>query len=280
MITRIDPPVDPRQLRDALYRGQIFHLAPSAATLRLRDEVWDLVCAELGPEPGLAHERCSETGLFEAVGRIRRQIYLQSRFHGLAREVIAAAGLDPARSAFDPLRLRVVAHQGHHNPRARAVYYAHRDTWYGHSRSIVTFWIALHDAPAAQTFAFYPESFARTIPNNSEIFDYDDWVSKGWDLKIGWQNREHGLTAEYPGVTADFDPGDELGFASAAGELVLFSGAHLHATRRQEKGTTRLSLDFRVVDLADHAAGRGAPDVDNRSRGSALRDYVHPEPAA
>ena len=33
---------------------------------------------------------------------------------------------------------------------------------------------------------------------------------------------------------------------------------------------------FRMVDLEDHQHGRGAPNVDNRSTGSAVGDYVHP----
>jgi hypothetical protein len=51
-------------------------------------------------------------------------------------------------------------------------------------------------------------------------------------------------------------------------------GAHFHQTRKNATGRTRFSLDFRTVDLADHEAGVGAPNVDNRSTGSTVRDYV------
>jgi len=280
MSVRSDPPETGRALRDALYAGEIFRRAPSPASEGLVEDVWALVSAELGPEPRLAHARFSELALFEAVGRIRKMLFTEPRIHERVRAVVAAAGFDPARSAFDPLRLRVVAHAGHENPRARAVYYPHRDTWYGHSSSIVTFWVALHDAPASQTFAFYPDAFARPVPNSSELFDYDDWVARGWDLRIGWQNRDDGLTAEYPGVVGSVEPGREVGFACRRGDLLLFSGAHFHATRPQSEDTTRFSLDFRVVDLDDHAEGRGAPNVDDRSKGDALPDYVQPVAAA
>ncbi|MEO7732615.1 MAG: hypothetical protein ABIY55_16725, partial [Kofleriaceae bacterium] len=75
-----------------------------------------------------------------------------------------------------------------------------------------------------------------------------------------------------PGV----DPGPAIGFACRAGDNLVFSGAQFHATLPQATGRTRFSLDFRIVDLDDHAAGLGAPDVDNRSRGSSLIDYVPP----
>ena len=45
------------------------------------------------------------------------------------------------------------------------------------------------------------------------------------------------------------------------GEVLLFSGAQFHRTLPQARGRTRFSLDFRVVDLDDHARGRGAPNA-------------------
>ncbi len=68
-----------------------------------------------------------------------------------------------------------------------------------------------------------------------------------------------------------------MGFSCKRAENLLFSGAHFHATRPQTEDTTRFSLDFRVVHLDDVRARRGAPNVDNRSTGSALDDYVMPE---
>jgi hypothetical protein len=264
-------------LRRALYGGEIFLLPPSDASLALVDAVYDVVREELGASPRRAHERFDDAALFVRVGRIRRVLFLEERFHRMAREVISACGYEPEGSAFDPLRLRVVTHRGHENPRAKAVYYPHRDTWYGHSQAIVTWWIPLDDLPEEQTFVFYPERFEAPVPNDSEIFDYDEWVKEGWDLKIGWQNRDHGLTARYPGVTGEVDPGDAVGFSCVRGENLLFSGAHFHATRPQTQNVTRFSLDFRVVHLDDVRAGRGAPNVDNRSSGSALDDYVMPD---
>jgi hypothetical protein len=114
------------------------------------------------------------------------------------------------------------------------------------------------------------------VPNDSEVFDYDAWVARGWSLKIGWQDIEAGRTARYPQVSGEFAPGKSVGFACRRGENLVFSGAHFHRTLPQMSGRCRYSLDFRVVHLDDHAAGLGAPNVDNRSRGSALRDYTMP----
>lgn len=267
----------PDDLRARLYAGDIFRLPPTEASEALVDAVREVVHDALGPEPRTVHRRLDDGALFARVGAMRRVLFTEPRFWRLARATVAAYGYDPARAAFDPMRLRVVKHLGHENPAARAVYYPHRDTWYAHPQAIVTWWVPLDDLPAEETFVFHPERFATPVPNDSEVFDYDDWVARGWDLRIGWQDPTHGLTAKYPSVLGEVDPGPAVGFACRRADNLLFSGAHFHATRPQAEDTTRFSLDFRVVDLDDVAAGRGAPNVDNRSRGSALPDYVQPE---
>ena len=46
------------------------------------------------------------------------------------------------------------------------------------------------------------------------------------------------------------------------GDLLCFSGAHLHAGVPNHTGVARFSIETRTVDADDVAAGRGAPNVD------------------
>jgi hypothetical protein len=271
-------PAANEETRRALHGGAIFHLGPTAASERLVDAALAALADELGPgDVRAAHARLGDEAHFRVIGRVRKRLFCEPRFHRAVREVIAACGFEPRRCAFDPIRLRVVVHRGHDNPRAAPVYYPHRDTWYAHPQAVVAWWIPLHDLPAEQTFVFYPERFRRPVANGSARFEYGAWVRDGWDLKIGWQDRDAGLEAEYPAAATALDAGAEVGFACRRGDNLLFSGAHFHRTLPHAAGVTRYSLDFRVVDLDDHARGAGAPNVDNRSRGSALVDYVGPE---
>ncbi len=274
MILEHQSPADGAALRQALYAGRVFKLPPSPASLALVDDVAALMAGELGPEPRLAAARLGDEAHFACIGRIRRQIYLTAPYHEAVLRLLAELGQARERIAFDPLRLRCVLDGGQNNPRAKAVYYPHRDTWYGHPASLITVWIPLDDLAADETFVFYPEKFSEPVPNDSEIFDYDEWVAKGWGLKIGWQQRNAGLEARYPGVVGQVDGGPAVGFSCRRGEILLFSGAQFHCTLPQNFGRTRYSLDFRFVDLIDHEQGLGAPSVDNRSRGSALPDYT------
>jgi ectoine hydroxylase-related dioxygenase (phytanoyl-CoA dioxygenase family) len=267
-------------LRRSLYAGDIYLLGPLPASERLVADVRERLGRELG-EAGPEREaqfRLSGAEFFARVGRLRRQLYLEPHFHRAVREVLADCGFDPCQFAFDPIRVRAVAHRGFEEPKAAAVYVAHRDTWYGHPQALVTGWVPLHDLGEGETFVFYPDCFARPVPNNSGAFDYDEWVGRDWSLKIGWQDPGAWARAVYPSLQGEAGPGEALSFSCRAGQVLLFAGAHLHQTRRNVSGRTRFSIDFRAVHLGDHAAGLGAPNADNRSRGCALRDYVRSGP--
>lgn len=269
-------------LRRSLYEGDIFLLAPTEASLRYVEVAKERLASAFFDvkDPRRAHEEISAKEFFVRIGEVRRELYLDESYHKLIVDLVEGHGFSPDQVAFDPARLRTISHEGHKNPAAAPVYYGHRDTWYGHPPGLITWWIPLDDLREEETFLFYPDKFGAPVPNDSEMFDYDEWVSRGESLKIGWQDPEAGKNARYPGVIGDFDAGPALGFSCCRGENLLFSGAHYHRTREQSLGTTRFSLDFRIVDLGDYAAGRGAPDVDNRSRGSAVGDYVRCSSAA
>ncbi len=275
-ISRTAPKTHPA-LRQALYDGTVFHFPKSAATTRIATQATALLSAELAPGPiREAQFRLTNEEFFQRIGRIRKILFTARPFHQAVREVLCDHGFDPGENAFDPLRLRVVTHRGFEIESAAPVYYAHRDTWYGHPQCQITWWIALHDASDEETFEFYPDYFDQPVPNNSETFCYDEWVKNGWGLKIGWQNINAGKTARYPGQTAEVELRRRESFSCAAGDLLLFAGSHFHQTRKNLTGRTRFSLDFRTAHLPDYRSGIGAPGVDNRSRGSAVPDYVQP----
>ncbi len=272
---RRDRPADTAALRRVLYAGEIVQTEATPASRKLVEATRTRLADVLGCAPNAVREVAQSlpnAELFARIGEVRKELYLAKHFHTAVCDVVTALGFDPLRIAFDPLRLRVVLSHGHNNPLAAPVYHPHRDTWYAHPASLVAWWIPLDDLAEEETFVFYPDRFAAPVDNDSEIFDYGEWVRDGWELKIGWQKLGH--DARYPRAAPGVDAGPALGFSCRAAENLLFSGAHFHATLPQMTGRTRFSLDFRIVDLDDHEAGLGAPNVDNRSRGSALRDYV------
>ncbi len=277
MIQRELPAGGPDAVCAALYAGAVFLLPASPPTHALAADVARLLEEEFGTGP--FHEaqfRLTPDEFFNAAGRVRRRVYLEAPFPAHVAGTMQSLGFEPDVHAYDPLRLRVNAHAAGDNPDARPVYYAHRDTWYANPQCQINWWVPLHDVSEEETFVFFPEYFARPVENDSRDFDYDEWMQGGPELRIGWQNPGAGRTAHYPAFFGDLGKTPRVGFSARAGELLLFSSAHLHQTVPHRTRRTRFSVDFRTAHMGDHTAGIGAPNVDNGSTGSALRDYVLP----
>lgn len=262
--------------RKEIFEGTVF-LTPSTATsLNFASKINQLISEVLEiPEIRNAHRCLDPQDFFERIGKLRRIIYLEQEYQNLTFDILEACGIDRDKCAFDPFRLRVVTPNGHLNKRAAPVYFPHRDTWYAHPQSLIVLWIPLHDLNEEETFVFYPDYYQREVPNNSEVFDYSDWIKEGPELKIGWQNKDTGLTGDYSRSNPEFDAGEGIGFSTKAGQHLFFAGAQFHKTLPQNTTKTRYSLDVRFVHLDDLSSGLCAPNVDNRSRGSTLKDYIY-----
>lgn len=261
--------------REKIFEGTVFLTPPTAISLNLVSRINQLISEVLEiSEIRHAHEWLTPEDFFEKIGQLRKTIYLEPEYQHLTFDILEACGIARDRCAFDPFRLRVVTPNGHLNKRAAPVYFPHRDTWYAHPQSLIVLWIPLHDLKEEETFVFYPDYYQREVPNNSEVFDYDDWIKDGPELKIGWQNKETGLKGNYPRSIPDFDAGEGVGFSAKAGQCLFFAGSHFHKTLPQNTTKTRYSLDVRFVHL-DDLTTRYAPNVDNRSKGNILKDYIY-----
>lgn len=253
--TNVLPPSG-REIRRRLYSGEIFMIPGNEVTAEFVSTLLDMIESELGTEYRLAHQQLDAEEYFLRIGRLRKLIYTASRFHLLIHDVIEAFGYGLTGQAYDPARLRVVAHNGHLNPAAKPIYHGHRDTWYSNPESMITWWIPLHDVEPEETFEFYTDYFECPVKNDSEVFSFQSWTEKGQQNRIGWQNKSTGRVETYPSLL-EMPAGERLAVAAKKGDLLLFSGQHLHQTRKNVTGKTRFSADFRTVDLADFDSSIG-----------------------
>lgn len=266
-------PTSSRDLRLAIYQGRFFTLdateatrAIVAKTRRIMNEVFaepdDLqrVQASLPPEQ-------FKKGLADIGARINREVdeYVQ-----IMRAMLSERGFDPTEHGLAPPILRVA---GADLPSDTQAYFAHRDTWYGNSYSQINWCVALFDIAMEHSFAFHPDCFDKSVDNDSERFDYDDFIRRA-----GAEKYQGELV--YPRALDMSKIGLPHRFSLRAGQVLLFSGAHLHRTMPNTTQATRFSLDFRSVCLREHEEGVGAPNVDSRCTGSVLIHYIKPAPLA
>lgn len=272
---RTQNPTNTSTWLETLYQGQLYKLPPDNTSLKLSNSVLALLYEQFGiADLSKIHDTLSEENFFNAMKRIRKQLFTQPYYIDTIAESLLNLGFKPGEVAFEPIRLRAIRHNGHLNPRAKSVYYPHRDTWYGHGQSMIVGWIPLHDQTDQQTFEIYENYFHQPVVNDSDQFNHDTWQHNGTDRKIGWQSIDTGLEADYPQTARPDKLGQVIRFSARKAEQLFFSGSHLHKTLEQTHGISRFSIDYRFVCLADHHNRHGAPNVDNRSSGDAVASYI------
>ena len=135
----------------------------------------------------------------------------------------------------------------------------HRDTWASNILQQLNWWIPLDEIDEGRTMCFYPEYFLKAVPNTSHKWNFDELRSR----------RRQGLP--YPQLpeldTTFLDNLKEKGkpLVVDPGDVVVFSGAHLHASVINKTGKTRYSCEIRSVDADDYRNGKAAPNVDGKA---------------
>jgi hypothetical protein len=257
-------------LRRAIYAGGIFKLPAGDVSLSLVEKVNNLLQDEFkNTALRKIHDSLSFAQLSNRLMPLRLVLADSLEYQSLLRELIKSYGFTPQENTFDPFRLRCVLQDGHLLRGSARAYALHRDTWYGNPQSQINWWMPLHDVAEDDSFAFYPEYFSNALPNDSAQFNFNDWRTTA-----GWQGTGGGTYPCYPAAADSQFLQLRKGFKAAAGDIVLFSAAHLHGTCQNTTGLTRWSLDFRTVHSGDAAAQRGAPNVDNGSLPLAAAGYV------
>ena len=273
MITNFELDINRKKI---VIDGERLILPPSPHSLSLVSNIQCLIQTEFAIEDiRCVHLNANSDHFFKKMGSLRRKIYLDDTYQAMTFELFETLGFKKDNIAFDPFRLRAITPSGHLNPAAAPIYFPHRDTWYAHPQSLMVLCIPLHDVEEEETFVFYPDYFAQPVANNSEVFNYDDWVKDGPDLKIGWQNPNSGRTATYPRSDVYFHAEKTSGFSCKKASQLLFSGSHYHKTLPLQNDKTRFSIDVRFVHLEDIYQKVEAHNTDNRSQGSTLKDYIH-----
>jgi hypothetical protein len=173
--------------------------------------------------------------------------------------LFAAFGLEAERTAADVVNLRCQPHDDQPGPDCRHTLGAHRDTWGSNVYQQINWWAPLCPITAGRTIAFFPDCWDRPVANDSSDWDLD--AIRAEIAAARAQARE----PVFPNVPEPTGP-DTLGSAMPVviepGDVLLFSGAHLHASVPNGSGAARYSLELRSVDEHDVAAGIGAPNLD------------------
>ena len=247
------PPLD----RGRLYRGELLVFRQLAAMTALAARAREMAGAAFAPAaPQRAEQAFAPAEFLARAAALRRSFMRGGEVRAALRAVVAELGLDPAATCADRLILRLQPSSAAHRGRRVRDLPAHRDTWGSNIMAQINLWGPVFPIDAGATLVIWPTLFDRAVPN----------TSAAWDLeRLRAAPRSYPLLPECQAPLAGDPEHPELPVVIEPGDLLCFSGAHLHASRPNRTGRTRLSIDTRIFERNDARAGRGAVNVDGRA---------------
>lgn len=254
-----DQPLPDRERNDALYAGKLLVFRGFAEVATLVASLAQRARDFLGEDPEAAHLRWGEVELNERADQLRRAVRKDAAVRGPLRAALGAVGMDPAANYGDGPGVRVQMAHSQSGRRRVSPLGIHRDTWGTRVNSQVNWWAPVFPTTGERTLAFYPSRFRTPVANDSA----------GWDFaELLRRLRSEGPEPDYPLLplaTEALPEAEALAVSLLPGDLLAFSGAHLHASVPNRTDRTRLSWEVRTVTGEDERAGRGAPEVDSEA---------------
>ncbi len=264
--------VDDEQRRAAAYEGALYLFSSPPTSLAIVERVRDLAVEAFDlADPTRAHEVYSVEEFVRRAGPLKSRFTNDDRTKELCRDLITAMGCDPERTFFDLPRLRVVPPTAYLSSGVSYNYRAHRDTWYAHPRQLINYWVPVFDSEEDTVMSMYIDYFRTPVLNRSNEWDYDEWVKNSRFAaasNVGAETRPHPVPLE------DVSASTDLRIIQNAGDIMMFSTCQLHASAPNTSDTTRFSYDLPTLNIDDLAAGRGPENIDGKSGGTTLRDFL------
>ena len=251
----ITGPLDEEQRGDALFGGNVLIFKDVASLRRLSALAGELLRAAFGEAPARAQFALGPEE-FEARARVlvERWRRYPAAVQGF-RKVLQDVGVELDGGYWDWLHLRIQPHQDFTETGTLGY---HRDTWSSNIYAQTNWWTPILPITRERTIALYPAYWSRPLANTSAT----------WDLE---RVREMPIV---PRPTEPVDADSELRIVIEPGDLLCFSGAHLHASVPNTSGVTRFSVELRTVTAEDIQARRGAPNVDGEAPRVAWRWFT------
>jgi hypothetical protein len=269
----LDSPMSDEARRRSLYKGQIFVYSPRQAPLALSALARGLIEEAFAPHDPLTAQRALSVERYaEILGKLKPSFIHHGEAKRHIREMLADFGCDLDKTYFDVPRMRSSTSDGYLTTGIAYAWHPHRDTWYSAPMCQINWWIPIYEIASDNAMAFHPRYFTEAVENDSEGYNYYKWNATHRGDHVAKLVAEDPRPLPRPLAPIEIDP--QLRVVCPVGGTILFSGAQMHSSVPNTSGVTRFSIDFRTVHFDDALARRGARNVDSRSTGTTMRDYL------
>ncbi len=122
--------------------------------------------------------------------------------------------------------------QGYYRTTCSGLLPPHRDTWYGSPQQQINLWGPIYPLETNETLRLLPAYYYRSIKNSSR--GYDVWRN-AVGLNLPPMLREH------------VDVSNPIAPPLAMGDVLVFAAHHLHHSALNQRETTRIVFEFRLL---------------------------------
>tara|TARA_B100000965_G_scaffold284331_1_gene242275 strand:+ start:595 stop:1425 length:831 start_codon:yes stop_codon:yes gene_type:complete len=176
-------------------------------------------------------------------------------FKNLFKNFLSEINFFNENSYWDQFRVRIAPAQNKFGYREASRIGTHRDTWGTNIHQQINWWAPISSINENNTMIFYPEYFSKAVKNNTS----------SWNLNTYLEHRKRG-DFSYPSAPQLLEdlPKDTkvIPVIIEPGEILCFSGCHLHSSSKDKSEKTRFSYEIRTICQEDLDYERQAPNTD------------------
>ena len=263
--------VSDAERREGLYSGDLFVYGESPSTRGLCDFARSMSEEAFAPyHPTDAQHHMPVEQYVEILAELKPKFIHHPESKKHIQVLLEGLGCEMQSTYFDVPRLRTMTDSGYLTSGLGTVFPPHRDTWYSPPECQLVWWMPLYEIEADSAMAFHPNYWDVPVKNSSAQFNYKHWANYERTIAAAQVKKD---VREFLRPTESMELEPQLRVVTEPGGVIIFSGAQMHSTVPNTTGRTRLSIDFRTINLDDVIADRGAPNIDDASTGSSLGDY-------
>lgn len=269
LILSFDETQTDQQRAELVFSGKIVVYRQVAAMALLVDHLKATTCAGFTPHDPLTAEKVMDTTTFLQTSMgLRKQIAEDPKTSDLFKAVFAEIGCNLSELYWDHLKLRFQPSNPELHTRYMRDLPAHRDTWGSNILSQINWWAPVWPVDEGRTVTVFPDYWDQPIENNTAEWSYQEFRRR----KAEDPNTPYPML---PTCRVEPDFAEGVPILVDPGDIVAFSGAHLHASVPNRTAVTRISTETRTVSLADLTQDRRAPNVDGAAKGIRYNWFSH-----
>ena len=252
MIEPISKIGDLKKFKEEIYSGRIFSFKKNPISLNLVAEIKNLISTNYeGLLDNFHHFEKHEDLSVKLINELKNQKTLKDLFKSFLKDI----GFNQGKTYWDKFVVRIAPASDKFKPRENSRIGIHRDTWGTNIHQQINWWAPINDLDVKNTLIFYPDYFSKKVRNSTASWDLNVYLEKRKQNDFSYPSAPELLES----LATDIKT---LPITIEPGEILCFSGSHLHSSTKEKSLKTRFSYEIRTVCMDDIESNIQAPNID------------------